>query len=192
MAYPRETDLAFLAGQGIKTLVNLTPDDYYSGLAEQHGVQMKTIRVPAFEPPTLGQIQEFLELIDSTKEASSSSFLSQSLSYDAVHVSRISSHRERRWAFTAPWGGAVLVRCWLATWWQRRATSPRKPLTRPGDGESLLWRQEGRRRLSVTSTRACSQEETTEELKRGLLSWLKDSVCQFYFILFRKEILPTF
>ena len=77
MAYPRETDLAFLAGQGIKTMVNLTPDDYYSGLAEQHGVQMKTIRVPAFEPPTLEQIREFLELVDSTKEASSSSILRQ-------------------------------------------------------------------------------------------------------------------
>lgn len=86
MAYPRETDLAFLAGQGIKTLVNLTPDDYYSGLAEQHGVQMKTIRVPAFEPPTLGQIQEFLELIDSTKEASSSSFLSQNLSCTRISI----------------------------------------------------------------------------------------------------------
>ena len=74
MAYPRETDLAFLAGQGIKTLVNLTPDDYYSGVAEQHGVQMKTIRVPAFEPPTLEQIREFLELVDSTKEVNLASY----------------------------------------------------------------------------------------------------------------------
>lgn len=68
MAYPDKSDMAFLAGQGIKTLVNLTEYDCYSRAAEKHGLEMKSIFIPEFEPPTQEQIQEFIEVVDSTKE----------------------------------------------------------------------------------------------------------------------------
>lgn len=51
MAYPDKSDMAFLAGQGIKTLVNLTEYDCYSRAAEKHGLEMKSIFIPEFEPP---------------------------------------------------------------------------------------------------------------------------------------------
>ena len=70
MAYPCPTNLAFLAGQGIKTLINLTEYDDYSEAAKQHDVEMKAIFIPEFEPPTLEQIREFLKIVDSVKEVS--------------------------------------------------------------------------------------------------------------------------
>ena len=75
MAYPDKSDMAFLAGQGIKTLVNLTEYDCYSRAAEKHGLEMKSIFIPEFEPPTQEQIQEFIEVVDSTKEVSFSNIL---------------------------------------------------------------------------------------------------------------------
>ncbi len=68
MAYPKETDIPFLAQSGIKTLVNMTRDDYYSEVAEANGVAVHTIYVPDFEQPSLHQINDFLEIVDATKE----------------------------------------------------------------------------------------------------------------------------
>lgn len=68
MRYPRETDIAFLARHGVKTLVNLTGDDYYSAVAEAEGIKVHTIYIPDFTPPTLEQIKEFLGIVDAAEE----------------------------------------------------------------------------------------------------------------------------
>ena len=67
---PLETDIPFLASVGIKTLINMTRDNYYAEVAEAHGVTVQTIYVPDFEPPSVEQIREFLQVVDSAKEVS--------------------------------------------------------------------------------------------------------------------------
>lgn len=79
MAYPDDSDMAFLVRQGIKTLINLTEYDDYSEVAKQHGIETKCIFIPEFDPPTLEQIQEFVETVDSTKEVSFYSILHLSM-----------------------------------------------------------------------------------------------------------------
>ncbi len=68
MGYPKETDIPFLAQEGVKTLVNMTRDDYYSEVATANGIRVHTIDVPDFENPSLKQIREFLEIVDASKE----------------------------------------------------------------------------------------------------------------------------
>lgn len=68
MAYPRETDIPFLAENGVKTLVNLTRTDYYCEEAAANGVAVRTIDIPDFQPPSIAQINEFLDIVDGAKE----------------------------------------------------------------------------------------------------------------------------
>ncbi len=68
MAFPKETDILFLAQSGIKTLVNLTGDECYLEAAKDNGISVHIICVPDFNPPSLQQINRFLELVDATKE----------------------------------------------------------------------------------------------------------------------------
>ena len=65
LAYPRDTDIPFLADAGIKTLINITetgtPD--YFAVAEAHGIGAHTIPTQAFCPPSNEHIQQFLKIV---------------------------------------------------------------------------------------------------------------------------------
>ncbi len=68
MGFPKGTDILFLAQSGIKTLVNLTRDECYLEAAKDNGITVHIIYIPDFTPPSLQQINRFLELVDATKE----------------------------------------------------------------------------------------------------------------------------
>ena len=57
MAYP-------VASQGIKSLVNLTADQYYLEAARAHGIATYSISIPEFYPPSMAQFEEFLQIVD--------------------------------------------------------------------------------------------------------------------------------
>ena len=58
--------MAFLAQQGIKTLINITDaPPKYAEEAELHGIRVVSIPVIEFSPPTLQQIEDFLHILSS-------------------------------------------------------------------------------------------------------------------------------
>lgn len=64
LAHPGEEDMAFLAQQGIKTLINLCErSPYYLAKAEAAGIKMVSIPIIDFTPPTHQQIKEFLDIV---------------------------------------------------------------------------------------------------------------------------------
>ena len=68
MGYPKETDIPFLVQNGITTLVNMTRDQYYTEVADANNVTVHEIYIPDFEAPSVQQIRDFLEIVDSSKE----------------------------------------------------------------------------------------------------------------------------
>ena len=71
MGCPRnEAQLAYLAQNGIRTLVDLTEMTCYSEQAENLGITVHQIPIPDYCPPSLIQIQQFMSLLDNTKEVS--------------------------------------------------------------------------------------------------------------------------
>ena len=69
MGYPKETDFPFLVETGIRRVVNLTHNEAnYFEVAEANGVTVHNICVKQFCPPSLQQIQEFLDILDSSPE----------------------------------------------------------------------------------------------------------------------------
>ena len=72
MGYPKdEVELAYLAHKaGIKTLVNLTQTNTYVDQAEELGIAVHQIVIDDFCPPSLAQVQEFLSILDKSKEVS--------------------------------------------------------------------------------------------------------------------------
>ena len=71
MGCPRNrAQLAYLAQNGIKTVVNLTEMNHYSEEATSLGIAVHQIPIPDYCSPSLVQIQQFMSLLDSTKEVS--------------------------------------------------------------------------------------------------------------------------
>ena len=73
MGCPRNrAQLAYLAQNGIKTVVNLTEMSHYSEEAISHGITVHQIPIADYCSPSLVQIQQFMSLLDSTSEVSTS------------------------------------------------------------------------------------------------------------------------
>ena len=72
LAYPLgEEDMAFLAEQGIKTLINLCErSPSYLAKAEAAGIKVVCIPIIDFTPPTHQQINEFLGIVNSAVDVS--------------------------------------------------------------------------------------------------------------------------
>ena len=71
LGYPKKSDIPFLAEVGIKRLVNITEyEAHYSDVAAANGVTIHNICVEDFCPPSVKQIQEFLDILDSSNEVS--------------------------------------------------------------------------------------------------------------------------
>ena len=70
MGYPTDENMPFLAEQNIKTLVNITRDQYYLDSAAAHGMTVHSIDVQDFCPPTNEQIEEFLSIADNADSVS--------------------------------------------------------------------------------------------------------------------------
>lgn len=69
MSYPEDTDIPFLTKVGIKRLINTTEDEAdYSQVARANGVIIHNIHVEEFRPPSVQQIQEFLDILDSSTD----------------------------------------------------------------------------------------------------------------------------
>ena len=71
MGYPMNEDLAFLAEQGIKTLIDLTGSCLYRESAVSHGFTVHSIAIQDFCPPTIEQIEDFLNIVDNAENVSS-------------------------------------------------------------------------------------------------------------------------
>ena len=66
MGYPMIEHFPFLAKEGIKTLVNLTshdPSTYEEDSARASEVAVHSINIQDFTPPTLEQIEQFLQIV---------------------------------------------------------------------------------------------------------------------------------
>lgn len=73
LAYPSGEDMAFLAEQGVKTIINLCegPSSSYSEEATAAGIRVvESISIVDFTPPTHQQIVEFLDIVTSSIEVS--------------------------------------------------------------------------------------------------------------------------
>ena len=69
LAYPKEdSDIDFLAAEGVKVLVNLTPDNYYDDRAREKGVEVRPLPFPCFSPPSQADIKQFVEIVEQAKE----------------------------------------------------------------------------------------------------------------------------
>ena len=69
MAYPEKENIPFLVEAGVKRLVNMTEHDAeYTKVASASGITVHNICVAAFCPPSVQQIQEFLDILDSNSE----------------------------------------------------------------------------------------------------------------------------
>ena len=73
LGYPFDSeDMTFLAEQGVKTLVNLCESGRpgYAEKAETLGIKLVSIPIVDFTPPTLEQIEEFLQILASASDVS--------------------------------------------------------------------------------------------------------------------------
>ena len=71
MGYPnKDGNIRYLAGQGIKTLVNLTRGQSYSESPAAHGLTVHSISIRDFHAPTMEQIEDFLRVADNAKPES--------------------------------------------------------------------------------------------------------------------------
>ena len=75
LGYPFDSEnMTFLAEQGIKTLVNLCESGRpgYAEKAETLGIKLVSIPIVDVTPPTLEQIEEFLQILASASDVSKS------------------------------------------------------------------------------------------------------------------------
>ena len=69
LAYPYSGDVTFLAEQGVKTLINLCEmHPGYAEEAEEHDVKVVSIPIVDFSPPSLQQIEQFLQIVSTASE----------------------------------------------------------------------------------------------------------------------------
>lgn len=67
MGYPMDSDIPFLAAQGIKTLVSIAGAQNYRESAAAHGLTVHSIAVQDFCPPTMEQMDDFLKIVDNAE-----------------------------------------------------------------------------------------------------------------------------